>query len=206
MIMRNEPSDGLLEALDGIWYVVDRDLTIQRVSRDNWNASVVRCSLPEGFKADRIIGRNILDFISGDQTKSVYRALCDRVFSGQQEKISFVYNCDTPELRRDIRMTIQPWRRGAAIIGVVFHNVEVATVQRPSVDLLLNNVSEDGTLDALLICSFCKNVRHPINRDFSTWMTAEDYYRRGGKSDVLLSHGICDRCEEKFVAPNGSRR
>ena len=30
------------------------------------------------------------------------------------------------------------------------------------------------------------------------WVTAEEYYQRGGKSDVQISHGMCPDCHAEF--------
>ena len=52
----------------------------------------------------------------------------------------------------------------------------------------------------LVICSFCRNVAWPIGapEDEASWIAIPAYYRRGGSSDVVVSHGICPGCVEQM--------
>jgi hypothetical protein len=46
------------------------------------------------------------------------------------------------------------------------------------------------------MCSYCLRVADP-----GGWIEPEEYYARGGVSDVGISHGICLDCHERIVAP-----
>lgn len=194
----------ILEQLEGIWYAVDCDLMIEAVSHENWN-SFADANTPRSFdKADSIIGKPLLDYIATNETRGYYEAMCAAILAGKRDKISFVYRCDAPDTRRDIRMTISPLRdEGNAVTGILFHNVVLAEVQRPPIELLIQNPDSDEAqgLDTVHMCSFCKDVSPDKPESGDSWMTAEEYYQRGGSSRVLLSHGVCPSCHDNLLEP-----
>lgn len=200
--MELDRETGLAEALDGIWYTIDRDMTIRSVSRKSWSQGAKRNDLSDAFSADRIIGKNLMQFIHGEETRTTYERFCDAIFSGKRGQITFDHRCDSPGVRRDIRMSIRPLLKDSTVVRVVFHNVEMSVAQRPPINLLLNRTAEGESFDALSICSFCKQVRSASDPRFPRWISAEDYYRRGGDSRVLLSHSICEDCRQNIVEPN----
>jgi hypothetical protein len=58
--------------------------------------------------------------------------------------------------------------------------------------------------DAVVICSFCHDVAWPIgvHEADQKWIRIDDYYRRGGSSDVLVSHAICPGCMARLFDPH----
>jgi len=50
------------------------------------------------------------------------------------------------------------------------------------------------------VCSYCHNVANDNHDDAApvAWITPEEYYQRGGTSEVRLSHGICPPCYERL--------
>jgi hypothetical protein len=56
----------------------------------------------------------------------------------------------------------------------------------------------------VVLCSFCHDVVWPVGalEPDQSWIGLEDYYRRGGTSQVAVSHGICPTCMALIVAPN----
>jgi hypothetical protein len=194
----------ILEHLDGIWYAVDRSLMIEAVSHDNWYAFACANNETTNEQAADIIGKPLLDFIATDETRGYYEAMCQAVLSEKRDKISFVYRCDAPDIRRDIRMTISPLHdERNAVNGVLFHNVILAEVQRPPIELLMSNpeVLEEEGIETVNMCSFCKDVEHGDDNDSREWITAEGYYHRGGSSRILLSHGVCPDCHDNLLEP-----
>jgi hypothetical protein len=45
-------------------------------------------------------------------------------------------------------------------------------------------------------CSFCAKIAWPVGGGSTgqEWIAADNYYARGGSSQVGLSHGICPEC------------
>lgn len=202
MPSNSERDEGLTEALEGIWYTVDRELTIRSVSRKNWEISAKINNLSNEFSADNIIGKPLMEFIHGEETRSTYERFCEAILTGRRDSISLVHNCDAPGVRRHVRLSIRPFFRNATIVGAVFHNIELSAAPRPPIELLLNGTAEGMEQTCLAICTFCRNVRLESDPRFADWMRAEEYYRRGGSSRVLLSHAICDDCQKGIVEPN----
>lgn len=203
--MQPDRDTNLTEALDGIWYSIDRDLVIRAVSRKNWAISAEENNLSEAFSADRIVGESLMRFLHGEETQALYRRFCDTILAGKQDTISLVYRCDAPGVSRRHRLSIRPLLRGTSIVGAVFHNVEISAAPRPPIDLLLNGTADSDDLTALSICSFCRQVRLESDPQLTDWMPPEDYYRHGGSSNVLLSHSICDCCRRSLIEPETRR-
>jgi hypothetical protein len=53
------------------------------------------------------------------------------------------------------------------------------------------------------MCSYCQRVAWPPGRARRRreWIEAEEYYRRGGASEIRISHGICPPCYKDVVGP-----
>src|SRR5450631_2450126 len=61
--------------------------------------------------AEQVVGRSLWEFVSDGTTRQVYRDLLVRVRGGRT--VTFSYRCDSPSLRRYMRMTMTPgaqWR------------------------------------------------------------------------------------------------
>ena len=83
--------------------------------------------------------------------------------------------------------------------------VTVAEQERPPIELFdFAGIARGGLGQAwpiLAMCSYCQAVRYPLALDAPDdaprdWISAEDYYHRGGDARVRLSHGVCPPCFE----------
>ena len=142
------------------------------------------------YLADGVIGRPLWDFVGGMTTRHVYRELLARVRAGRT--VAFDYRCDSPDLRRFLRMTISPGSEG----GVAFDSRTVRT--EPRVPPLPSLVSGQGTEPGLRMCSWCKRV------DLSQlWEELEIAVERLGLLTLghppLISHAMCPRCYVRIM-------
>jgi hypothetical protein len=187
-----------LDAVDGIAYAVNAENRIVAVGRRRWDRFAIENGAPE-LRADRVIGRNLFDFISGPEVTQAYRSLTDRVFS-TGEPIVVTARCDSPGIARELRLSVAPLQLGDKRPGLLFQAQIVGETARPRLDIfdfkvLLNALLRNADLPIVTMCSFCQQVRRPGSCDEEDWVTAEEYYRLGGTSRVRISHGICADCD-----------
>lgn len=134
---------------------------------------------------NKILGKSIWDYISGRETGELYRMLLQRVrtFSATVE---FEFRCDSPTVRRYMRMTILP-RRFRQISFVCVIQNEVAKV--PPLPL----ASE--LQGRIKICSLCNKIQ--VNEE---WLEVEDAVNASGlmSSAALpgLTYGVCTSCHD----------
>lgn len=182
-----------LEAEPWPAYALDRKGQIVRVN-GAWDR-VARAA--NGPMAAAVIGTRWLDHITGDELRTWYAALLERVLgSGAGE--SHRCDCNTPARYRLFSSRFEPLRppRSPEIVGVLVlaSRLEEAPIGeryrigRP--DLI-----RFQTMDGLVVqCSGCRRVRVAGGRPF-VWEFVPEYVE-APRSDV--SHGICRLCREIY--------
>jgi hypothetical protein len=198
----------LLDALDGVAYLTDAVGTIRMIGTPSWDrfASDNNAS---ALTADAAIGTSLFAHIEGTDVAAACRRLHDQVCGGRPPTISYGYRCDAPGMERRMRMSISPvvGRRGS---GMVLYQSQML-LEMPRLPLGLLSMDRRGVLDRtkphgdpVVICSFCHDVAWPIGAHEAdqTWIRIDDYYRRGGRSEVLVSHGICPGCTARLLDPH----
>ena len=84
--------------------------------------------------------------------------------------------------------------------GLLFQARIVTKTARPRLDIfdlkaLLTALRQESDLPIVTMCSFCQQLRRPGSSDEDDWISAEEYYRLGGSSQVRISHGMCADCD-----------
>lgn len=140
--------------------------------------------------ATSVLGRSLWKFVSDETTRQVYRDLIARVRAGRT--VSFSYRCDSPALRRFMRMTMSPGSNAA----VIFNSVIVRTEPREPQLLTAPSIGAD---DLLRICGWCKRVAID-----DTWVEIEVAVDRLGIMDEQpaagITHGMCPECVTRVAA------
>jgi len=200
-------SQMIIEAIEGIAYIVDRNGAIVAIGGENWDKFASDNGALDIF-SNSLIGRNLFDFVVGSTVRDSYKRFSSALFSGQRSTISFVYRCDSPSVRRDMRLCMSPIKSGDEVVGLLYQSLIVSEQERPQINLFntarltdLVGLPEDAPTVAL--CSYCHNVmREGADENCAEdWQTPETYYKFGGRSHVLISHGICPSCYERLVMP-----
>jgi len=168
-----------------IVYRVDGDDIIRHVD-DGWLSFAAANGSP-GLTRDRVLGRYIFDFISGDEARHIFKLLFGRV-RGQRASIRVPFRCDAPALRRFMMMTMSPYEG----TGVQFESEVVREEAREFVSIL--DAIAVRCDEFVRVCSWCKRVC----LDEDSWVDVE---RAVAALDLLssrelpqLTHGICPEC------------
>jgi hypothetical protein len=183
----------ILNALEGVCYCADFAGNIIAVGERNWDEFATVNGAGESFLSSSIQGKNLFDIIAGDDVVHAYRQIFDDLRSGKEREISFTFRCDSPSVRREMRMCVSCIREDMPE-AVLFQSLVLDERQRPPVSLfdpdrLRKMMASERKLPILSICSYCHSVRLD-----QAWVTPEEYYAAGGTGEVRLSHGICPSC------------
>jgi hypothetical protein len=182
-----------LDALDGVSYVIFPDGTISAVGTARWNKFACENAAPE-LLDDRVVGRNLFEFVSGADAHSHIRRLLAELSAERREVCVAPLRCDAPARLRYMRQAITPIFEGHECRGFLFQSIELESHQRPPIDDFKEHRRRTGeftSLPLVVMCSWCLRVQSPTG---DCWMRAEDYYAAGGRSGVRISHGICETC------------
>lgn len=194
--------ESLLDGLDGIAFVTDGAGTIVAIGQSHWNA-FAKANDGENLCDGRgVLGQSVFSFITGEAVSELYRRWFEVVLSGRAPRARVLTRCDSPNVRRELMVTITPLLRAPGNIGaVLFQSQTLSEEVRPKISLFdfaaeRRRLSRQGALPVLAMCSYCQNVNFPIgsSEDDGAWISAERYYRQGGQTDVRISHGICPQC------------
>ena len=187
----------ILDAVDGIVYAVDRDYRIIAVGRTRWNEFATSNGARE-IAADATLGQDLFDIIQGDDVRQVYRRCIEKTIATLQP-VALAMRCDSPGMRRELRLAITPLRTAAIVQGILFQSLVIDEQVRPPIDLFdfkasMTFVDEQRLLPLVTLCSFCTRVKQAASPGESAWISAEEYYQLGGTSKVRISHGLCPEC------------
>jgi hypothetical protein len=196
-------SQDILEAMDGISLLIDRSLIVRQVGWRNWNSFWTK----NGGAADTadVVGHDITDFFSEGEVRDTYRKLLLQLTERKRHLIQTDYRCDSPNLRRSMRLTVTPVQGSAEPEHLLYQSTILAVEQRPAIPLFDAPAVGSKWPDALKICSICAKVQWPVGSTApdAEWIEPQEYYRCGGSEVVLLSHGFCLPCYEVFIAEEG---
>lgn len=192
----------ILDALAGVAYMVDVDNRILGIGRRGWRLFAVESGALDLAEPEPLIGRDLFDFITGDDVRGAYEYMLGRVRLGEPQ-ITLPCRCDAPAVTRDMRMTITPLRRHRAVQAYLFQSITLAEHARPPVRLYeFAGHDYPDTVPLLGMCSLCERVcpgPHDCSERTAPWMEAESYYARGGSSQVRISHTVCPTCFGQWV-------
>ncbi|MCX7990537.1 MAG: hypothetical protein N2999_00670 [Proteobacteria bacterium] len=193
----------VLENMYGITYMIDKEGCLIDYGERNWNSFAISNDGEILTKKDNVIGKNLYDFISDEETRESYRKMNGLLFNGIMENIHFYYRCDAPEFRRDMKMCITPIKKDGEVKYLIYQSILLKETMRPPMNIFKNqDAQRERTSNIVTICSYCKNIKIPKSYDDSKsyiWVTPEKYYQLGGRESILLSHGICPLCYENIV-------
>lgn len=169
-----------------ISYRIDRDNRLVEVGGD-WDTFALENETPAMLR-DAVLGRSLLDFVAGTETRHLHEVLLARARSGIPLR-RMPFRCDSPDLRRFMEMDIASPDGAAVEYRCRLLRVESRASLR---------ITPAGNGSTMRMCSWCKKVH--LTRDL--WVEVEEAVARFGllENDVppQVTHGICNTCLEKL--------
>ncbi len=139
-----------------------------------------------------VVGRSLFDFMSGEETKRLYRLVFDRV-RYERENVLIPFRCDGPKVRRFMELQISPGRLG----GIEFGGRVVREEARQEVRLF--DPSVDRSRESVSVCAWCKHVQVENGQ----WLEVEAAVSALSLFESLqlpgITQGVCEACEKKMV-------
>ena len=198
----------LLDAMEGVAYLTDPAATILAVGHRGWSTFADDNGVP-WLTAEATIGSSLLGAMSGDRVRDAYARMHAAVVAGRRAETVFEYRCDSPIAERHMRMSITPVAGDNGIAAVLYQSQMLAEVRRLPMPLfstdLRASLQRPAAPDRVVaLCSFCQRVAWPPGPEQKTrrWISAADYYRRGGPSDGAVTDDLCPACIRRVVEPN----
>ncbi len=146
--------------------------------------------------ADAVLGRPLVTFLAGPEVRSLYETLMERV-RVRREEVEFPFRCDAPDLRRFMRMRVEPLDDGGLCFTATLERAEPREPVPP--EWLMSRLDTPAEADIVALCSWCKRVRD----DDGSWQEVEEVMGRGlldRDRPVAISHAACPACEAEMLA------
>lgn len=201
-------STTLINAMDGLAYLVALDGTILAVGEPAWSNFAI-ANDADALRGDAVVGGNLFNIGAEDDVLEVQKSMHDRIVESRRSSIAFEYRCDAPDMARRMRMALTPVTVNGKVRAVLYQSVVLEETPRPPMSLFekIDRACESSAGIAMVtLCSYCHDVAWPIDAPAKerNWIEPEEYYRRGGPSDVVVSHGICDGCYSRLMGSGPS--
>lgn len=189
----------VLEAMDGVVLLLDRDLKIRAIGEKNWRG--FWCS-NSSLEPPQVLGTCILNGFSQGVVRDTYRELFEDVFHKRRDVVEFTYRCDAPDKERRMRLSVRRLTADDGEQYLLYQSTILSIKQRPPMPIF--GLRFDQPLkksDLIRICAVCAAVAWPVGADTANeWITPEQFYARGGAEATQLTHGFCPGCYEKLMA------
>lgn len=166
-------------------YSIDKYDRIVRVG-GTWDETA-RDSGSDRLIADRVTGTNLFSHISGEPTRNFVWTMIDAVRK-LQRPCRRRYRCDTPNLKRNMEMTIMP--DGNDLVSLEHRLISTEPLSRP---LLFRSAEPlDDRKPLRLRCSMCNRVR--LGQD---WHEPDEQPDLVGKPEpISVIYSICGGCRD----------
>lgn len=150
---------------------------------------------PAAEKAS-VLHRNLFEVIQGEEVRSFYRRLHQRLLEEPGRTASFLHRGDSPALRRVLRMSLRGLSDGVLYKSCIESEVPLA----PPLPL-----DDAGNGPPVIVCSLCRDYRSPAEP--SVWKPIELI---GGDvpGPFAAAHRICPQClrsSRGWVEARGAR-
>ncbi|MCX8065919.1 MAG: hypothetical protein N3G21_12235, partial [Candidatus Hydrogenedentes bacterium] len=136
--------------------------------------------------SDKVIGKNLFNFIYSKDVKQIYREIIACVKNGKT--IKFPFRCDSPTHVRNFFMTINLDEEKKVTFTSEFLSENLR--ETPLKAIYSTNISEEYML---VMCSWCKKVKTQAG-----WLELEEVLNKEKifiKREIpQISHGICEEC------------
>ena len=140
------------------------------------------------FSFPDIVGRSLFSFIKGAEVRNIYGMLHQRILNGKGP-IKFDYRCDSPDIRREMRMSLDFDNCLVRYESVVLKETQRAvSIPLPSPTAAL----------IIPICSNCQKYKYPA--DAQDWKEIDLILSDQDLPEQFnFSHTFCDVCYQKFM-------
>lgn len=160
---------------------VDRDNFIVAVNQ-SWDEFACQNGAPQ-LSRGAVLGTNLLDSVSGKVSKNFTLALLE-LARGRDDEIQLEYRCDSPQVRRYMRLHVRAEKDGA--VHFVHEHLYSEHFSQP----VLFRTSEQRGRDTSIRCSLCNHVRHEGFWKLPDFVSKQIFLGQ----PVPVIYGVCPSC------------
>jgi len=151
---------------------------------EQWDAFALENGAPE-LSGNAVIGKPLLDFVSGNVTRRFVNQLLQIVRANQRDLI-LDYRCDAPLKRRYMRMNISQIHGDLRFVHSV---LKIEDRKQP-----LNFIkSQQRAKETKIRCSMCNLVRLA-----DEWVEPELLLQGDASGEMMVIYGVCQPCQQKL--------
>lgn len=155
-----------------------------------WLAFAQENGAPE-LTEERVLGRCLWDFLGDDTTRAFYEEVHNHV-RAKSKAVVLPFRCDSPTLKRHMRLSITPGDAGSLHYKSTLVGVE------PCGPLTMLNAAVVPTADFVTMCSCCKRCLIEAHG----WLEVEDviclFAALNRQPTPGLRYTICSACAESL--------
>lgn len=177
-----------------IFYSLDQDNKIVGVG-PGWNEFARANGAPE-LESHSLMGKPVMNYFFDEATRRLYSRLFERVRKIGQE-VSFQYRCDSPSLRRFMRLTVSPGSNGGVMVlseTLAKEPREEECFQWERVPTAAQRKARLRNMVLMAACGICSRIQIPSG----SWLEIEDALASMGLTDEpwfpLLTPSVCPDC------------
>ncbi len=157
-----------------------------------WDDFALANDAPE-LIGEKVIGRPLLEFISGNVTRQFVLAILHTVRSSAQA-VELDYRCDSPKERRFMRMQVSLEPSG----DIHFLNTPLRTEPRQHKVFISRAAQRSKTTSTR--CSMCNLIK-----SLNDWVET-DSSSQPAASELLVIYGICASCSAKLQCASSAQQ
>lgn len=166
-------------------YAIDRRDVITSVC-PLWLAFARENGAPQ-LTSEAVLGRSLWQFIDGAETKEMYQAILQRVRNDNSTAV-VPFRCDSPTLRRYMRLELTPAAEGSVKLDGLLERVE------QTIPYNFLEPAFPRSRQLLTLCSCCKRIL----LESSGWLEIDVVAVRldllGKQAAPKLRHTVCPEC------------
>lgn len=139
-------------------------------------------------RASDVCGRSIWDFIVGDEARMWLNAIF-QIARVRNANVERPYRCDSPEVKRFMRMRIVPCEGGALRI-----EHEVLGMEERSIPVYIRYGPSKDMENIRIRCSFCGHMKHG-----EAWEEPRAEHA-GPSREIIVAYSVCEDCRRSMPA------
>ena len=191
-LLPERPPFDVLEGMPHPSFVVSEDLNIT-FCNSAWDRFALENSGPAEVLARNVIGKHLLNFISGN-LKAYYAQLFPYIRAlGRRGEQS--YECSSSSVFRRFQMQIFPLAQGHGF--VICNSLRVEGPHSADTHEPTEPIYRDSH-GLIHMCANCRRTRRADASDGEIWDWVPDFVDSGVRN---ISHGICPMCVEYYYGP-----
>ncbi|ABK44111.1 hypothetical protein Mmc1_1602 [Magnetococcus marinus MC-1] len=148
----------------------------------------------EHLTDEAVVGRCLFDYIEGGATRIFVETMLHAVRHSQTPLVC-AYRCDSPDLRRDMEMTLYP-----PVSGLLRMQHRLVRERPLITPVVFNRVPENryACAEQVKRCSHCNALR--VRWSWHDVEQLEELGLRSGENPLDVYYGVCDRCHDELAS------